>query len=127
MALSPYSESDCLSGKTGIEIILDISEGGGEFSFHRFSFYFHPVIKSYTLVCSNLHVSWVQVAHACNLSYSGDRDQEDHSLKPAQANSSKDSILKKKKSQKRAGGVAQGAGPEFKPQCRERKHSTYEI
>jgi hypothetical protein len=30
----------------------------------------------------------VPVAHACNLSYSGGRDQEDHSLKSAQANSS---------------------------------------
>jgi hypothetical protein len=32
--------------------------------------------------------------HACNPSYSGGRDQEDHSLKLAQANSSKDPILK---------------------------------
>jgi hypothetical protein len=31
-----------------------------------------------------------------------------------QANSSRDVILKKKKSQKRVGGVAQGVGPEFK-------------
>jgi hypothetical protein len=47
----------------------------------------------------------VPVAHPCNPSYSGGRDQEDHSLKPAWANSSKDSILKKQtkqnKSQKR--------------------------
>jgi hypothetical protein len=35
------------------------------------------------------------VAHACNPSYSGERDQEDCGLKPAQANSSRDSILKK--------------------------------
>jgi hypothetical protein len=33
-------------------------------------------------------VSWVPVAHACNLSYTRGRDHEDHSLKPAQANSS---------------------------------------
>jgi hypothetical protein len=26
---------------------------------------------------------WVPVAHACNPSYSGGRDQEDHGLKPA--------------------------------------------
>jgi hypothetical protein len=32
--------------------------------------------------------SWAPVAHAYNQSYSGDRDQEDHSLKPGQANSS---------------------------------------
>jgi hypothetical protein len=35
------------------------------------------------------------VTHACNPSYSGGRDQEDHGLKPAWANSSRDSILKK--------------------------------
>jgi hypothetical protein len=41
--------------------------------------------------------SWVPVAHACNPSYSGGRDlQEDRGLKPAQANSSRDLILKKK-------------------------------
>jgi hypothetical protein len=33
-------------------------------------------------------------AHSCNPSYSGGRDQEDHSLKPAQANSYRDPILK---------------------------------
>jgi hypothetical protein len=27
--------------------------------------------------------SWVLVAHTCNPSYSGGRDQEDHGLKPA--------------------------------------------
>jgi hypothetical protein len=39
-----------------------------------------------------------------------------HSSKPAPANSLRDPILKKKPSQNRAGGVAQGVGPEFKPQ-----------
>jgi hypothetical protein len=34
------------------------------------------------------------MAHACNPSYSGDRDQEDCSLKPAWANSSQDLISK---------------------------------
>jgi hypothetical protein len=34
------------------------------------------------------------VAHPCNLSYSGSRDQEDHSSKPAWGNSSWDPILK---------------------------------
>jgi hypothetical protein len=62
------------------------------------------------------------VAQAYNPSYSGGRDQEDHGLKPAGANSLRDPILKKTLSQKRAGGVAQGAGPEFKLQyCRKRK------
>jgi hypothetical protein len=35
------------------------------------------------------------VVHACNLSYSGGRDQEDCGSKPAGANSSRDPILKK--------------------------------
>jgi hypothetical protein len=35
------------------------------------------------------------VAHPCNPSYSGGRDQEDHSSKPAQANSSTRPYLKK--------------------------------
>jgi hypothetical protein len=38
--------------------------------------------------------SWVPVAHICNPSYSGGRDQEDHSSKPARANSSQDSNSK---------------------------------
>jgi hypothetical protein len=40
------------------------------------------------------HGRQVPVASACNPSYSGSRDQEDHSSKPAQANSSKDPISK---------------------------------
>jgi hypothetical protein len=34
------------------------------------------------------HFSQAPVAHACNPSYSGGRDQEDRGWKPAQANSS---------------------------------------
>jgi hypothetical protein len=45
----------------------------------------------------------------------GSRDQENHGLKPAQANSSRDPISKKPIT-KGTGGVAQGTGPEFKPQ-----------
>jgi hypothetical protein len=41
------------------------------------------------------------VAHTCNPSYSGGRDQEDHGSKPAQANSSGDPTLKKKTMQKK--------------------------
>jgi hypothetical protein len=37
----------------------------------------------------------VLVTHACNPSYSGDRDQEDWDAKPFQAKSSRDPILKK--------------------------------
>jgi hypothetical protein len=59
----------------------------------------------------------VLVAHACNSSYSGGRDQEELSSNPAGANSSARPYLKKKKNhKKRTGGVAQGVGPEFKPQ-----------
>jgi hypothetical protein len=32
-------------------------------------------------------LGWVPVAHMCNPSYSGERDEEDNSLKPARANS----------------------------------------
>jgi hypothetical protein len=37
----------------------------------------------------------VLVAHTCNLSYSGGRDQEDRGSKPAQANSSARPYLEK--------------------------------
>jgi hypothetical protein len=56
----------------------------------------------------------VLVAHACNPSYSGCRDQEDHGLKPARKNSSVRPYVENT-SQERA-GVAQGVGPEYKPQ-----------
>jgi hypothetical protein len=39
--------------------------------------------------------SRVLMAHACNPSYSGDRDQEDRSSKPAQTNRSRRPYLKK--------------------------------
>jgi hypothetical protein len=63
------------------------------------------------------------VAHTCNPSYSGGTGQKGRSLKPARANISQDPISKKKKkpSQKRAGGVAQGVSPEFKPQYWKKK------
>jgi hypothetical protein len=57
----------------------------------------------------------VPVAHTFNPSYSGGRDQEDHGLKPTWANSSGNPILKNP-SEKRAGGAAQGVGPEFNPE-----------
>jgi hypothetical protein len=55
------------------------------------------------------------MAHTCNSSFSGGRNQEDQDSKPAQANSSWDPISKKNLFQKKAGGVAQGVDPEFKP------------
>jgi hypothetical protein len=54
------------------------------------------------------------VAHSYNPSYSGGRDQEDCGLKLAQANSLRDPISKIPNT-KRAGGVAQGVGPDFMP------------
>jgi hypothetical protein len=61
------------------------------------------------------------VAHTCNPSYSGGRDQEDHSSKPARKIVLK-TLSRKNPSQKRAGGVAQGVDPEFKPQyCKNKK------
>jgi hypothetical protein len=72
--------------------------------------------------------SWVPVAHTYNPSYSGGRDQEDHSSKPDKANSLQDPISKKKKknpSQKRADGVAQSVGPEFKPQYHKNQKNPY--
>jgi hypothetical protein len=55
------------------------------------------------------------MAHACNPSYSGGRDQEDQGSKPVRQ-IVHETYLEKKPSQKRAGRVAQGVGPEFKPQ-----------
>jgi hypothetical protein len=61
--------------------------------------------------------SQAPVAHTCNPSYSGGRDQEDHSSSQPQANSSWDPISKNPTTKKKkAGGVAQGVGPELKPQ-----------
>jgi hypothetical protein len=45
-------------------------------------------------------ISWALVAHACNPSCSGGRDQEDQGSKPAQGNSLQDPILKKTYHQK---------------------------
>jgi hypothetical protein len=54
------------------------------------------------------------VAHACNPSYSGGRDQEDCGSKLGKQFARP--YLDKNPSQKRAGRGAQGVGPEFKPQ-----------
>jgi hypothetical protein len=64
------------------------------------------------------------VAHTCNPSYSGGRDQQDHGLKPAQGNSSWDPISKNP-SQKRAGGVAQGVGLSSSPSITHTKKSQF--
>jgi hypothetical protein len=56
----------------------------------------------------------VPVGHTYNPSYSGGRNQEDCGLKTAWVNSSQDPILKEPIT-KKAGGVAQSVGSEFKP------------
>jgi hypothetical protein len=52
-------------------------------------------------------------AHACNPSYSGGRDQEDRSSKPAEQ-LVHETLSQKNPSPKRAGGVTKGVGPELK-------------
>jgi hypothetical protein len=61
------------------------------------------------------------VDHACNPSYSGGRDQEDHGLKPRQI--IHDSYLEITLHKKWTGGMAQGEGPEFKPQYHIKKQN----
>jgi hypothetical protein len=70
----------------------------------------------------------VLVADVCNPRYSGARDhQDDHSLKPAQANSLRDPILKKTYYKKKgwwsrsSSKSTQALRPEFKPQCYQKK------
>jgi hypothetical protein len=76
-----------------------------------------------------MHISsQASVAHACKPSYLGGRDQEDKGSKPARANSSRDPISKISNThKKRVGGVAQGAGPEFKPQYHKKKKKRFSI
>jgi hypothetical protein len=47
----------------------------------------NPVLKKKKII-------WAPVGHDCYPSYSGSRDQKNHNLKPAHANSLKDPILK---------------------------------
>jgi hypothetical protein len=67
-----------------------------------------------------VHLCWPPVAHFCNPSYSGGRDQEDRGSKPALANSSRP-CLEKTLHKKRAGRMAEGEGPEFKPKYYKKK------
>jgi hypothetical protein len=63
------------------------------------------------------------VAQVCNPRYTGGRDQEGHTLKPALASSSQDPVSKNPISKNWAGVVTQGEGPEFKSQYRQKKKS----
>jgi hypothetical protein len=60
------------------------------------------------------------MAHTCNPSYSGDRDQEDPGLKSAPTNSWRNPI-EKNPSLKGWWQVAQDVDPEFKPQYHKKK------
>jgi hypothetical protein len=68
-------------------------------------------------------MSQALVNDSCNLSYSGNRDQEDHCLNPAQGSSSRDPVSTIPNT-KMAGGVAQSVGPEFKTRYRKKKKKT---
>jgi hypothetical protein len=53
---------------------------------------------------------WALVAHTCNPSYLGGRDQEDFGSKPAQASCSQDPILKIPNTSKKKGWYSGLAG-----------------
>jgi hypothetical protein len=63
----------------------------------------------------------------CNPGYSEGRDEEDNCLKSAGASSLRDPFLEKHIAKKRVGGVSQGVGPEFKPQCCQKKKKNLEF
>jgi hypothetical protein len=73
------------------------------------------VLQLASFKTSKKQLSQVPVAHACNPSYSGGRDQEDHSLNPACAKVH-ETLSQKTLHKNRADGVAQGEDPVFKPQ-----------
>jgi hypothetical protein len=67
------------------------------------------------------------MALACNLCYSGYRDQKDFGSKPAQVNNSMRPHLKKKKKNLITGKgwwSVQGVGPEFKPHYYKKKSAS---
>jgi hypothetical protein len=66
------------------------------------------------------------VAHTCNPSYSGGRDQEDYDSKPAHANSLRDPILKKP-SKKGLVEWLKVLGPEFKPSITKKKKKSPKV
>jgi hypothetical protein len=88
---------------------------------HEWNLYQHSVIpKTHTSKTGFEALKWlvgqVLLARTCHPCYSGGRDQRDHIrsqfLRP---------YLEKTHDNKRAGGVTQGVGPEFKPQYRREK------
>jgi hypothetical protein len=62
------------------------------------------------------------VAHTCNPTHPGGRDQENHSLKPVQANNLQKTISKNLIIKKDWWSGSSCIGPEFKPQhCKKKK------
>jgi hypothetical protein len=70
-------------------------------------------------------MSRVPVAHTCDPSYSGGRNQVDHGSKPAWA--SLRNPISKIPFKKRASGVSQGEGSEFKPQYHKKKEHVINV
>jgi hypothetical protein len=85
------------------------------------SHYFHIPSKG-----QGLSMKWALVAHTCNPSYSGGRDQEDlGQTEPTRANSSQDPSSKTPNTEKvwRSGSWCR---PEFKPQYHKKKKVKHE-
>jgi hypothetical protein len=59
------------------------------------------------------------MAHACNPSYSGGRDQDHSWSQPRQI--VQETLSRKNPTEKRVSGVAQDVGPEFRPQYYKKK------
>jgi hypothetical protein len=68
------------------------------------------------LLVFKLCISWALVADAYNPSYLGGRDQEDHSSKPAWANSLQNPFSKNSSQKRGLVEWVQGIDHEFKPQ-----------
>jgi hypothetical protein len=68
--------------------------------------------------------SWALVAHVCNLSYSGGRNHEGHSLKPAQAEFC-EPLSRKTLHKNTAGGVVLGEDPELSPRVAKKSNPKY--
>jgi hypothetical protein len=62
-----------------------------------------------------------------NPSYSEGRDQENHSSKPGQANSSVRPYLEKPFTKNRAGGMAQGEGQSSSPSTTKKKKQNFTL
>jgi hypothetical protein len=98
-----------LSGKCLLKVQLNLDN------------FIYNGLKSTIVIFKDKTWSQMLVAHACNLSYSGGRDQEDCSLNPAQANRSPDLILKIPNTHIKKGWWSGSSGlpsanPEFKTQ-----------